>query len=387
MATLHARIVFAIVFVILCGRAFSLTFGGTSKFSEELDEHRRRLNAFVDTADSTVPFILYRPPARAGLANRLVSLVSAFSLALATKRVFIVDTTSGVQYALSKLYTARQPALFVDLKVARGIIRNIDRTKSTRDGPLDGRRWPFWSHVSCSPNLHIALPKRVAISSTQFWLPLIRYNPHYQEIFKEWFGTESVFGLLYTALLDPTPEIQVQIDAFRTENFNEHNIAIQIRRSEKEFVKADSDRWFWACARHIAQDYDPSSVTFFLATDTDAVKQAAPHKLAPYKVVFREDPYSRTSGRGIVAALIDLHLLGDCDEMVATTYSSFGAIAAARTGVVPHVVTKASTCVRMLRSEPVFHYWRDYTRQAATCMDMDSPDIAPYMLNNWNPKW
>lgn len=56
-------------------------------------------------------------------------------------------------------------------------------------------------------------------------------------------------------------------------------------------------------------------------------------------------------------ALVDLWLLGECDDVVLTPGSSFGWVAAARTGRTPLTLTKWGKCVRPISPSPPAHGW------------------------------
>ena len=66
-------------------------------------------------------------------------------------------------------------------------------------------------------------------------------------------------------------------------------------------------------------------------------------------------------------ALVDLWVLGSCDELITTPTSSFGYIAAALADVAPVTVTKWGKCLRPITSAPMSHAWP--LVQAVSCFD------------------
>jgi hypothetical protein len=108
---------------------------------------------------------------------------------------------------------------------------------------------------------------------------------------------------------------------------------------------------FFKCAVLAAKR---QNVTFFLATDHPDIRARA--KAALKNVVFYEQDITRRVMGGHVTALIDLALLSLSDDLVTSTMSTFGYVAAALKGGQPALVmTTGAECLRDVTTQPCFH--------------------------------
>ena len=74
------------------------------------------------------------------------------------------------------------------------------------------------------------------------------------------------------------------------------------------------------------------------------------------ELVWWDGPVATDVG-GMQGAVLDLWLLGQADDMLASHGSTFGYVAHGRVGRPPVLVTETGSCVRELSAEPCLHVW------------------------------
>ena len=100
-------------------------------------------------------------------------------------------------------------------------------------------------------------------------------------------------------------------------------------RVRDSFLKAQSVPFFWECA---TSNFHLNNTVFYLATDNPLVQEEAQTTLAPatvtwYKQVGRDKQSLRADAEH---RLVDILLLGSCDDLVVTCGSSYSRVAYSR---------------------------------------------------------
>lgn len=137
-----------------------------------------------------------------------------------------------------------------------------------------------------------------------------------------------------------------------------------------ECARGRADQLLAATRTITADEHKSGQVVYFLATDYIPSRREASQRIGQGLVYWNETVSS--SSKGMENALIDLWLLGEADEIIVTSGSTFGYVAHARTAKVPWLVTLEKRrenkewhllewlpprCVRSETSEPCFHAW------------------------------
>eukprot|EP00276_Gloeochaete_wittrockiana_P010354 CAMPEP_0184652296 /NCGR_PEP_ID=MMETSP0308-20130426/9997_1 /TAXON_ID=38269 /ORGANISM="Gloeochaete witrockiana, Strain SAG 46.84" /LENGTH=447 /DNA_ID=CAMNT_0027087095 /DNA_START=169 /DNA_END=1512 /DNA_ORIENTATION=- len=334
-------------------------------------------------------FIFWAAPA-AGLGNRLLSFTSSFVLAVVLDRPFVVAWT-GAPAGLLDLFTLVDPNLIIlveEFHAKTGFDPQITSDSNSQNGrPLitmtrDSPEQLYYS-LGCSRSLKEALPPRLVMDVDQYFLPVLMHNPTYGKVLRSWFEPGRAFPVILDTLLRLPPGLQNKINIFRAQHFSPSSfvIGMHVRMREHKFMRAGQEKLFWQCAKVLASTMSGGrNVSFFLAADRDATKELAVAALGT-DLAFVEYPFDRKSEAGMNAALMDIWLLGECNELVLSSSSTFGAIAAARTGVIPHVITTNDMCVGLIQSDPPFHFWSKIAPMV-TCLDKDSINMHD-MINQW----
>ncbi len=343
--------------VISCGGFGHFPAAAAAKVASYVDWARAQLGR----SEGTVPVLLFRPAIDAGLGNRLQALVSSFLLAMVTDRVLIVDWSTSSDTAqlpsgelssmvpLSDLFSTPYPMEFsTDVKEGTALFNSFKGTR--RNVVLEGHvnkgisaAGGFYEDVLCD-NLKVSLGEEVvAISSYDWFGPIVANNPNFYQSVVTNFGFNS-FPLLFGNLLKPHPSAQVIIDRY-LEIFNKHFvIGVQIRRLR---LRSKDEHFVWRSVMALkasAEAKQSKPVAFYVATDLIAswerflsiFESSGPVMSA----AIQSGNLNRNSKEGLQLGVVDFYLLGECDEVVLSPESTYGAVAMGRTGKGSYRVTK-----------------------------------------------
>lgn len=298
-----------------------------------------------------------------GLGNRLEGLISSFVLAVVTNRAWVVDWNAGAKCH------ARLPELFANPGFSWEVnwntmhYREPDAARFNypycRACPIRTRREGeeyMWSSLLCEPDANFPKDKRiVALSSTQFFAPVIALNPHLRDKVCELFGS-NMFETVAPYLLKLKPELEKRKNDWKAAK-GWHNssevVSIHIRRLEGFGVPDTTCDSYLRCANAVSKT---DNVKYFVATDHIETRERFQSILGD-KMLHWESVFDRSSTAGIQDAIIEMFLLGEANNMIMTPYSTFSDVAHARTGLVPYKVNRGGQCTRLLTAQPCFFYY------------------------------
>lgn len=159
-----------------------------------------------------------------------------------------------------------------------------------------------------------------------------------------------------------------------------------------EFGFFDYPHAYWKCGLLAAAELNARNSTqpakYFLATDNERIRKLALQQLPPNSVLMFERPVTRKVMSGHATAIIDMMLLSLTEDVVVTSMSTFGYVAAGITSHTPLLVTFQAQCIRELSSQPCFHKWsyvfdaKCYDRHQMLSSDVRfcGPLAPPYRL-------
>jgi hypothetical protein len=180
-------------------------------------------------------------------------------------------------------------------------------------------------------------------------------NPHLGEKFCKLFGSD-LYATIAPYLLRLNKELSQRKEAFKTANGwteDQEVVSLQIRRLEGFGVSGGIADNFLKCGAAVSQT---SNTKYFLATDHIPTRHQFKEALMD-RLIHLDSTFDRASVRGIQDAVLEMWLLGEANNMVMSPYSTFGDIAHARTGLIPHKVARNGVCTRQLTSHPCFFYY------------------------------
>ncbi len=332
-----------------------------------------------------------------GLGNQLETLVSSFVLAILTERIFLVDGATvhhllqppeGMRWHWELLFNGLGER-FIH---SRSLMVNLQWQNPLEFPPL-----------LCNDLSKYYKEQFVFLFSDQYYLPALSHNPHYAQFFRDWFPPVDVFGPLARFLIRPRAPVAAEIVRFHkqlTSNKSSSSrrvIGIQLRTATMKGFDAEFCAWdswamadypaaYFKCALlmdtlsqssvdHVASAEDlqaaaamtsiggigagepgERAAVFFLATDNIGVRPLAKAALG-HRVHYFEQEVTRKINVGHATALIDMFLLALSDDIITTSMSTFGYVAAGLASLPPVLLSFQAQCARELTSQPCFHKW------------------------------
>lgn len=318
---------------------------------------------YQDPAMDELRVILKLP--EAGLGNRLTASVAALVLGMLLKRPVYID---GGSYRLGKL--------LLPLKIPWDA------------DSLDMPRHPTirWTDADVDKFLCMDFEKDVPVGSIeletgQYFLPHLKANPLYSAIFsiraRGPLGYSNLFGRLLKRYFAPVTHLQDQIDrniaAMRTFapslvlGFHLRDIYHTSRNKQIQLE----------CLIHLIESTSQNTAVF-LASDSASWLKAIRTKLSEMAAqglqVFSntdlqqkdigEDPQYSGKTAGLEGALVDLFVLGACDDLILSAGSTFSYVAQSLQGHPGVTVTRQGKCVRSLSSDPQSGRFPDLATQS-----------------------
>ena len=338
---------------------------------------------------SKVKFLIWRQ--LGGLGNAILSLVSAYAFALVTNRVLLVDSPvmhhllkrpRGISWHYSQFYDTLKLELLSDVAFT-----DLDEYLMSNTEMVDVGCISEMQNLLCRNYSTEYERKFLHVHGDQYFLSAILHNRLYQASIRDWFG-DDLFGTIARYIISPKEHIMSLAAKYATEHFEgKTSVGIQLRAylTEEDGMPSSQmppfawKEWissFWKCAYFSAPPASNSS-TYFLATDAPRQTRDSARMHLGDKIHWIDKEISRKTLSDQVHALVDIIVLSLCDDIVITSTSTFGNVAAGLSSIVPLVVTFQSACYRDLSSQPCYHKW-GAAKEMTDCYDgrsMVSPEV------------
>ena len=213
---------------------------------------------------------------------------------------------------------------------------------------------------------------------------LLQSNRHYNRFFRKYFPRGDVFHPLSHYLLHLSAPLERRAQDVVQRRFSAHTIGIQMRLLKSDFAfftgwkPPPSVEAYCSAAKAVSAASDSAEdARYFVTADDPAAYAEVARILGPEKVIYGAN--RREAGNLTVAgnpgtegsAVLDLRLLSMCSDVVISSGSSFGGVAAAWGGMIPvymvygeHADLKNPYFWRALSSEPCFFGARAFLAQA-----------------------
>mmetsp|Transcript_13744 Transcript_13744/g.20753 ORF Transcript_13744/g.20753 Transcript_13744/m.20753 type:complete len:652 (-) Transcript_13744:128-2083(-) len=300
-----------------------------------------------------------------GFGNRQMVIVAAFLYALLSQRVLLVDWLSHETQALGDVHDLYESPSGLKLSYSQA-----------------RRLWPEWggwgnASMLVFDNTHYYTTEwsveelacrnfteehsedsLVYLITDQYVASFMSINPFYETIVAQLGDGGSLFKNLFSILLRPVKPIRKIVEDFVDKNFyGYYVIGMQVRYGVGQFyLKEDQDE-FWRCALSMGRQLPISTqkkLRYFIASDSQQIiheaKRALGNKLIYYETVRGNDAAGQDAWYG---AAVDNFLLSECDDIIVTSTSTFGYVAAARKDIAPMTMSGMfRRCVRPLSSQP-----------------------------------
>lgn len=296
--------------------------------------------------------------------------ISCLLLAILTNRALLLSN------AINSYWTNARP----EIDFTKAPLKNFAEPSEffSFRGGVDNfsAKMPLYEIFSCSDYEEAFGSKRLLeISSNQYFVPIISNNPHYKTNIKKIFG-KDIFGPLYRFLMKPKQSVQQRIDNFKNQYFKDNYIiGIHMR---KEYIRTRqhplATSVFFQCAQQMIPNIDGVSTKIFIATDSAEYRQEA-IKIFGNSIITSDGTQE-----------MDMLLLGECDDVIGTTGSTYSEVAFARASKLPLKVSEVQLCFRDVTSQPCFFFYKYFLETTCVKENFYSPRLYenPIFLNQRN---
>eukprot|EP01114_Cavostelium_apophysatum_P016530 TRINITY_DN4722_c0_g1_i1.p1 TRINITY_DN4722_c0_g1~~TRINITY_DN4722_c0_g1_i1.p1 ORF type:complete len:572 (-),score=140.38 TRINITY_DN4722_c0_g1_i1:113-1828(-) len=307
-------------------------------------------------------FILVRP-SPSGLGNEVESAMSALILGIVTDRaVLIQNSVSEVWESVPKEEGGVD--LFAGIYEDSGL-EGLSRKEFSMVGGVDDcPTVPLFEICACK-NLSTAPGFSefdvIVLTSNQYFAPLIQNNPHYRDMFARVFGRD-IFGPIFRRFFRARQEFSDKIEKFKSEHQFDDRYVIGIHMREEYIhtrpqpIAVDE---FFLCALQATPSQYRNITRYYVATDKSEYIEAGKRILGENKILTGD------GSRGM-----DILMVGEGDDVIATTGSTFSDIAFASHSKLPLKVTEVLLCMRDVQSQPCFFFFK-HALQKASCYPKD----------------
>ncbi|CAI5525531.1 unnamed protein product [Closterium sp. Naga37s-1] len=350
-------------------------------------------------------YLFYRDSI-AGVGNRMLALVSAFTLALLTNRTLLLSAASFPATAFCQPFNASDwtiPAAHFE-----AIVRDVGKDAKPNEFPPSNRSlhldYPsgFWWNVVCDDEQQRMARTPVLLFTSYFYtLPALYFRPSFQAALDSWFPDRRPFTHVARWLLHPANFLWLAVSQAFSAYLSPHSprLALQIRPVEE--TEEDIVPRILTCAHSIARllpavglnDYEDGAAMFHAstnattttATTTGEGPPAAGHGRSAAVIVaslstrfgqqlrlrFVNNPSADGSLIAVHwvhaeesqkfdwphfgTAVIDIWLLALCDSFLVTEGSTLGMVAAGLAGATPHIMN-------IMLDTSTSHDWRSNGR-------------------------
>ena len=299
----------------------------------------------------------------AGLGNRIQAVLSGFLLAMVTRRVFLIDwavNTKAATLPSSELSSMphwnalfMQPYPFLTHHTAfGGNVRRALLSPSRTEFDLNGHANRYiddgggaYQSLLCENLIQqFESIDTVQVNGYDWFAPTLAANPHhFMSIFAS-FGHINMFPSLFSHLFRPTLDVLKVAGRYRPKFERFYVIGVQIR-SILRFPK-ENERWIWRTMLHLqaqAEAVQDKPVMFYVCSDTLPPWNRLQRVFGKERLMsasIQDGFIGRSNQKDVMYGVVDMLLLGECDDIILSPESTFGGVAAARVGAQPWRITK-----------------------------------------------
>jgi len=296
-------------------------------------------------------------PQTSGWGSVFRDYASGIAFALLTDRLIYLDRSGTYDDLLTSTIPAWQ-----DWPAQKNILATTTQGQSCLDShhhiDFDVTLYTSWLQ---DDHRNIA---QCLISCTlqgDYVVPPLTSNPHYSDFFDSYTTKLNVFTLVANLMWKPSPAVQTALDNMTSQlSAYKYKIAMHITterwKAEEKFPYAE----FCDLAKSLAVTSGHKKEQVVVFVSADELNESIPlleKCLKPYKLVYT--PVAEATAVGgnpemDLRALVDMFVMSKCDEVICTSGSSFGQVAAGFGSIVPwHVVPgNPASFYKQMNSEP-----------------------------------
>ncbi|KAF0497377.1 hypothetical protein F8M41_020707 [Gigaspora margarita] len=302
-------------------------------YNKYVNKHKRIITKLLDPSNnlSELPkVVVVRPDMNNGLGNRFPGIICGFLYSLISDRLFFIDGYIDFDNYFEKDFDHNWDAVSYLYRESTAkdlhVLEEINNFTLVARGNFSSEEISSYDILRVYTRDYICAP----LSS----------NPYYKEWFNKIIPDYRIFTTISLRLLRLHPDLKGQIEDYASNNFRDYNIGIHLRENKPP---DHTNSWlaplehYYEAVRMLMLEVNNKNVSIFVAADNTDGRNKLVNLLSEefkynniyhnnnnsVKITHYEDNMDTEAG-----ALIDLKLLGLCDELVLTYASSFGFLAA-----------------------------------------------------------
>lgn len=341
--------------------------GGSSNFvsaaAATVDDYMKWASAEIKKDDGRASkVVVIKTSNEAGLGNRLQAMTSAFLFAIVTKRLLLVDWAENMNAINlpSNEQSGMPPleALFVPpykwsvrdehIGNVKRALASANRARANLNGHShrggDNKGGQYEEFLCRNVTLWFEGADVVEIEGYDWWGPTLANNQnHFAAVFSS-FGPNSFPGL-FNGLLRPSVDVQRILDEQRLELSNYYVIGVQMRVVGLRLSK-QAEEHVWRTMLFLksrAETFQTKQVVFYVCADSKDVWDrtvAMFGKDIMFSASISAGRVGRVTKENLQYGVVDLFILGECDDIILSPESTYGGVAAGRLGKSSWRITK-----------------------------------------------
>eukprot|EP01116_Phalansterium_solitarium_P016520 TRINITY_DN3850_c0_g3_i1.p1 TRINITY_DN3850_c0_g3~~TRINITY_DN3850_c0_g3_i1.p1 ORF type:complete len:485 (-),score=191.66 TRINITY_DN3850_c0_g3_i1:281-1735(-) len=337
------------------------------KFKDKLQEYTQ---IHKDIMSGVLPPRYVHCPVLNGWGNVIQEAISCFAFALVSKRAIIFDFRPvGFMPFLEFLNPDHTPIDAYNASI-------LEKYRSVYIDPKSPDAKIYPRHVMVCHDYSKIQDECIGMQITyDFWAPNVWVNPTIDE---EWAAIlpRNYFQLCFNYLWRIKPELKQIVDEFKQKYFGKYTIGIQIRTPTPRLNKpevVDHEGFptppillYGQTAEQLTRQQTKAAyddVRWFVATQNTSLvhilQRAYPNRIVYYNGTITTTFENNKAGQ--MVSFLHWWLLGEADDLITTEVSSYGTVAAARSGIDAIVCNHKKFCMRRLSPSPCQDTnWLDY---------------------------
>ncbi|CAG8833633.1 36112_t:CDS:2, partial [Gigaspora margarita] len=292
-------------------------------YNEYVNKHNITITKLLDPSNnlSELPkVVVVRPDMKQGFGNRIPGIICGFLYSLISDRLFFIDGYIDFDNYFEKDFDHNWDTVSYLYRESTAkdlhILEKVNNFTLVARGNFSSEEISSYDILRVHTRDYICAP----LSS----------NPYYKEWFNKIIPDYRIFATISLRLLRLHPDLKSQVEDYASNNLRDYNIGIHLREKKKP---DNTNSWmipiehYYEAVRMLMLEVNNKNVSIFVATDSTNGRNRLVNLLNNmdlFNPIMQEDENPGTEA----GALIDLKILGLCDDLVITYASSFGFLAA-----------------------------------------------------------
>ncbi|CAG8676063.1 22950_t:CDS:2, partial [Gigaspora rosea] len=279
-------------------------------YNEYVKKHNKIITNLLDPSNysSELPkVVVVKPDMSSGFGNRMPGIICGFLYSLISDRLFFMDGYQNFDNYFEKDFDHNWDT--VSYLYSGSTAKDLHFMEKINNFTLL-TRGNFSSEEINSYDI-------LRVYTLDYICAPLSSNPYYKEWFNKIIPDYRIFTTISLRLLRLHPDLKSQVEDYSNNNFNDYNIGIHLRENKFKTPWMIPIEHYYEAARMLMLEVKNKNISIFVAADTNDG-----HNMDLHNSIMWENSGTEAG------AIIDLKLLGLCDDLVITYASSFGLLAA-----------------------------------------------------------